>query len=111
MTLTHIEVVFCESAPFVSAFQQVLVAEEYADLPAPFLEALAALHRSVDYMTCACGDPIGFVLVYRPVTVGPEEIVEWKPTALAREDGGPVVVLCEDCAPYIPTSENPEGTT
>lgn len=70
------------------------------DLPPEFVEALSDLFKHKDGVRCArCETPTAYVLELR----GDFERLEWRPTGLARIEGGPVVVLCEDCTPYVPT--------
>lgn len=110
MTTIHIESVFVESAPFPAAVEpypflgaiELILDELPHDLPREFVDALLDLHKRMDNTQCwRCEEPTGYVLVYREGRF-PEERVEWRPTCLARADGGPVAVLCEECAPQVP---------
>jgi hypothetical protein len=100
MALTHIEAVFIEADPYSSRAEPGVVDSPYSDLPEAFLDALAELYVNRDSVTCwRCNEMTGYVLAEQPSGF---EGVEWRPTGLAREVDGPVAVLCEECAPYIP---------
>ena len=103
-TLTRIEAVLVEANPFVPSCDASPVLDQtYDGLPVPFTSALFDIYERIDHERCQrCDEPVGFVLAYWEGQV-PEERMEWRTTALARVDGGPVRVLCEECAPYVPT--------
>jgi hypothetical protein len=97
--LTTIEYVIFEKPPFVGGLAEPEVSAEFAPLPGPFLAALNDIHTNVDSHTCLhCGDPIGFALYDN--AEGPEKVI-WRTTSLARQGAGPVVMLCDDCAPWL----------
>lgn len=97
MTLTRIEAVLIEHDPFPSATEPVLD-QCYRDLPAAFTDALVGLLEDLASARCwRCDTAVGYVDGYQ----GSED--SWQPTGLARAADGPVVALCEDCAPYAPT--------
>lgn len=99
-----VEYVYLENAPHTDEYGGPEPVDEYAMLPQPFLDALAHLLAHVDSVSCwRCGEPAGYVLAER----GDFEVVAWRTSALAREDNGPVAVLCDDCAPYVPAG--PQG--
>jgi hypothetical protein len=99
-TLLRLESVFIETDPFSSRVEAGVVDDLYATLPRPFLDALYDLYDRRDSATCwRCDDMTGYVLAETPSGF---ERLEWHPTGLAREVDGPVAVLCENCAPYIP---------
>src|SRR5580704_16220714 len=96
-TLTTIEYVWLEIMPFVKGLDGDEVSAEHTALPEPFLTALKRIITDVDSSNCVtCDDAIGFVLTENADGF---ECPEWRITTLAREDGGPVVLLCESCTP------------
>ena len=105
MTTTTVEYVYLEDVPFMSIGDLDVVTDEYAGLPAPFLDALTGLLKQQDSAQCArCDEPVGFVLREQPSGF---ERLEWTATGLARETDSPhVAVLCEQCTPYVPTPED-----
>jgi hypothetical protein len=95
-----IEAVFIEDNPVQGPGGSDLRVQYYA-LPGPVFAALVDLTTNVDNVRCwNCGDPTGFVLT--EAWHGGDGVT-WRPTGLAREGDGPVAVLCEQCAPYVPT--------
>lgn len=106
-TTTTFEFVYFEAAPYVTTtaldgygrtVDKDEIASAHLDLPEPFLAQLRELLVNADRSCYACADtPVGFVLI-TDLTLD-REYVEWQPTGLVRQDGGPVVALCEDCSP------------
>ncbi len=97
--LTHIEAVFIETDPYASNYDHGAVDNDYTNLPPEFLTALANLNNQRDNVRCVrCGTITGYVLTL----FGDFERIAWQPTGLVREVGGPVVVQCGECAPFVP---------
>lgn len=98
--LTTIHSVMFEADPYISVLGQPTLNPEYAELPAQWRDALWDLLNRPDSVRCwRCDAPAGYVLREQPDGF---ERIEWTPTGIAAEDDGPVAVLCEGCAPYIP---------
>lgn len=107
VALSRIEAVHIESDPFssrVGVMVNTCVLDDlYAALPAPFLDALYDLYEHRDDRTCwRCNAMTGYVVAEQPSGF---DGLEWRPTGLAREGDGPVAVLCEECSPYVPSSD------
>lgn len=70
-------------------------------LPQPWFDALAELLEDIDRAKCAeCRHAVGYVVHDDDESRRPS--TPWVPTRLVREGAGPVVLMCEDCAPYVP---------
>lgn len=105
--LTTIEFIYFETPPFSAAAPNT-IADEYADLPAPYRDALCVVHERVDELLCArCGDPIGFVL-----EGDRDEFAGWECLSLARHGDNPITMLCQICTPWTPDLDTtPDGIT
>lgn len=72
-------------------------------LPDEFRARLNEIYRRPDDIRCwSCRDGVGFMLRER----NGHDVLEWVPTGLARVVSEPVAVLCESCAPFVPTKEH-----
>lgn len=95
----RIEFVVFDSSPFQS-YDTLL--PEYWDLPFWFTDKLWHMADHLDNSLCSgCRTGVGYVLHEdddNPARSG----VRWVVTYLARQDGGTVKPLCEECGPYIP---------
>jgi hypothetical protein len=105
IALDTIECVYFEAPPFmhlhgIGVDVPDKIATEYQGLPEPFLEALRGILRDTDSARCAaCDGAIGFVLLENNDGF---EALEWAATCLARRPSGPVMALCQVCAPGLP---------
>jgi hypothetical protein len=104
-----IEVVYLDACPFVEVLtgneeypdRDIEVDAVHAGLEQPWLDVLEHLGAHSDEHSCvSCQGPVGFVLYEndeRPAWSG----LRWEITVLARQDGGPVLALCETCHPSL----------
>lgn len=101
MPLNTIEYVHFEDAPYVECnAASAEIAPEYTSLPTPFLAALRVILAETDETVCQnCEGGVGWVLMED--SEGFERLI-WRITSLARENSGPIVMLCDDCAPFVP---------
>lgn len=101
-TVHHIEYVMIEAAPLASEDTWIT---EYDDLPEVFVAALEVITACLDSSSCGlCRDGVGYVLVEDDDY--PARL-QWRTVWLAREDGGSVQSLCEQCAPIVTTCVAP----
>jgi hypothetical protein len=95
-----IEYVAIELAPLESEDRYI---PEYYCLPYVWAAALDEVVDAVDSATCSnCNEGLGYLL-HEDDDEPRRSGVRWHAVWLAREDGGQVQMLCEDCAPYVPT--------
>lgn len=116
MNTTMVEFVHIDDNPFVQRVRYttgvgvptIEVSDDYAELAAPFRDALDELWKQQDDAVCGrCNEPVGLVL--RELPSGVERLF-WTATGLAREvregEHTPVVALCEPCTPLVPQPED-----
>jgi hypothetical protein len=95
--ILRIEFLDVEQPPLIDSNR---VARAYEGLSGDFGEALDSLIAAVDNARCnGCTQPIGYHCEYRH-----DDRVTWRPVTLARAPIaggglGPIVRLCEACAP------------
>lgn len=106
MNLEHFEVAFFEEPPwdfhydYAADKDVATLRDDYASLPEPFLQRLDEFSRHrVDETRCwNCLNHVGF---YLSDDEGRGR-VDWEDVGLARQDDGPVAILCGSCTPSVP---------
>lgn len=107
--IARIEAVYLECAPYVNGPERDEIDAEHSTLSPPFVAAMEAILANQDAAKCwTCKTAVGFVLTENREG---HEHLEWLPTALAREDDGPVALLCGECSPYVPYFDSSKPTT
>lgn len=110
-----VEVVEVDTDPIISFYDgDPTWNPEYEQIPEPFMAALIEVIENADDRKCAhCGGVVGYVLTEVRSGNYDVEQMQWQWTSLVRvpdryfpeagvEEGSAVVLLCEDCTPFIP---------
>ena len=109
-----VEVIAVETDPINRFYDREDWDPLYEQIPEPFMAALKDVIDNFDERQCArCGNPVGYATVNVTQNGMDGEDMRWHWTSLSRvpprhfpeaggHNGSPVVLLCEDCTPYLP---------